>query len=236
MAVKQFTLDNGTAVAIYKRRSSRNLRLSISHDGLVRVSIPVWAPYRAGLEFARSRMDWIITQQPVREALKDGQAVGKAHHLHFLSSPNLTKPISRITGNTIQVQHPSGLSIEHTEVQAKARQASLRALRKQAEELLPQRLKALANKHGFKYQKVTIKKMKSRWGSCDQHANLTLNLYLMQLPWELIDYVLIHELVHTKLLKHGPEFWKAVELIEPKTKQLRLQIRKHRPVLYALDD
>ncbi len=92
MAFKQFALDASTPVTIYKRKASRSLRLSIAADGKVRVSIPTWAPYRAGLEFARSRQGWIEGQRATSQILADGQAIGKAHHLKFMAdAPNLNQ-------------------------------------------------------------------------------------------------------------------------------------------------
>jgi predicted metal-dependent hydrolase len=71
--------------------------------------------------------------------------------------------------------------------------------------------------------------MKSRWGSCDQHRNIVLNLFLIQLPWEQIDYVLLHELTHTEVLRHGPDFWRAMERVLSDVKQLRKAVRSAQP-------
>src|SRR5580698_6131511 len=87
MAFKQFALDEHTTVTIYKRRANRSLRLSIAPTGEVRVTIPIWAPYKSGLDFAKSRRGWIMEQQPARSLLISGQAIGKAHHLRFTADP-----------------------------------------------------------------------------------------------------------------------------------------------------
>src|SRR5262249_22487168 len=128
---------------------------------------------------------------------------------------------------------PLTLTASDVEVQRIAEAASIRALRRQAEQLLPQRLAGLATKHGFRYRSVAVKRLKSRWGSCDQHKNIVLNLFLMQLPWECIDYVLIHELVHTEVLRHGPDFWAAMARELPDVKRLRKQMRQYQPVLHG---
>lgn len=229
MAYKQFMLDEQTPVTIYKRKSSRGLRLSITAKGDIRVSIPIWAPYRSGLEFARSRKDWIESQKPTSKFLVHGQSIGKAHRLVFIENAAASRPKSRILANQVTITH-SGSHLE-TEVQNVAERASIRALRTQAETLLPKRLKTLSELHGFEYKSVKIKLLKSRWGSCDQHQNIVLNLYLMQLPWHCIDYVVLHELVHTKILKHGPEFWKSMEEVLPSLKQVRKEMRKYQTVL-----
>ncbi|MGH7192412.1 MAG: M48 metallopeptidase family protein, partial [Candidatus Saccharimonadales bacterium] len=100
-----------------------------------------------------------------------------------------------------------------------------------AERLLPQRLAAVAEAHGFDYGGVHIKRLKSRWGSCDQDGMIVLNLFLMQLPWEYIDYVLLHELMHTRIMRHGPDFWQAMAELQPDVKALRGRLREYRPAL-----
>lgn len=231
MAYKEFTLDERTSVTVYKRKASRGLRLTISADGKIKVSIPIWAPYRAGIEFAKSRRAWIENQRVESATLQTGQPIGKAHRLIFLQKSTIIKPGSRTTGGEIIVSYPAGFSPSDEAVQKKAKTAAIKALRLQAEKLLPQRLQDLADKHGFDFNSVSIKQLKGRWGSCDQHKNIILNLYLMQLPWELIDYVLLHELTHTEILRHGPDFWTAMERILPNVKLIRKQIRKHQPTV-----
>jgi predicted metal-dependent hydrolase len=56
-------------------------------------------------------------------------------------------------------------------------------------------------------------------------------LYLMQLPWHLIDYVLLHELTHTKVMQHGTPFWQELERHVPHAKRLRGEIREFHPIL-----
>lgn len=231
MAFRQFTLSDGTPVNIYKRRTSRHVRLTVTADDMIKVSIPRWAAYGVGLKFAESRLAWIQSQRRPGRLLINGQPVGKAHHLRFEVKPGVNKPSGRLSGNEVVVYHPPNLSEADPVVQAAAKRAGIRALRDQAEKLLPQRLTGLAQKHGFTYGRLTVKQMKSRWGSCDRDANIVLNLYLMQLPWEHIDYVILHELTHTKLLRHGPDFWQSMERILPNVKQLRKDMRNHRPLL-----
>ena len=233
MPYKQFALDERTKVTIYKRRRSRSLRLTVGADGAIKVSIPLWAPYQAGLKFAESKREWIASQSRPDLVLKDGQPVGRAHRLKFVADRDANKISSRIKQNEIEVRHPAAIAPNDTEVQRIANAAGIRALRKQAETLLPQRLSRLAAKHNFDYRKVTIKQMRSRWGSCDQHKNIVLNLYLMQLPWDCIDYVILHELTHTRVMKHGPEFWQAMAEVLPDAKQLRKRMHGHHPILHS---
>jgi predicted metal-dependent hydrolase len=232
MAVKQFDLPDIGQVFVYKRAGVRNLRLTIRSDGSVRVTIPAWSPYITGVNFARSRAEWIRKHAVVSSAtLADGQPIGKSHHLKFVAIAALTKPATRIRQNEVVVSYPATLTVDNELVQKMATTASLRALKAQASHLLPQRLADLARRHGFDYKSVTIKQLKSRWGSCDQHKNITLNLFLMQLPWHLIDYVLLHELTHTRVMRHGPPFWSAMAAVEPKTQALRREIKSYKTTI-----
>lgn len=232
MAFKQFDLT-GHSVKIYKRRNSRSLRLSVTHSGDIRVSIPAWAPYSAGVTFAQSRLGWIREQLPVEQPfLTHNHAIGKFHRLHFI--PNTAaKPSSRVSQTKITIKYPSHLDVSDAAVQLCAQAACIRALRSQAEQLLPQRLAQLSAQYGYNYKSVSIKQLKSRWGSCDQHKNIVLNLFLIQLPWELIEYVLLHELAHTRVLQHGEPFWAEMQKTRPAAKQLRKAMRSYQPVLLS---
>lgn len=235
MAVKQIEVPEIGAVKLYKRKGARSIRLSVEAGGGVRVTLPAWAPYSAGARFAHSKLDWIREQLLERQPapLAHGQAIGKSHHLQFIPSLSAVRVNARVDGPVIRITHPASSNVGASSVQKAAEAACVRALRAQAERLLPQRLRSLAAAHQFTYHSCSVKRLKSRWGSCDANANITLNLFLMQLPWQLIDYVLLHELTHTRVLHHGPDFWKAFESSLPGAKTYRKEIRKYSPAVTA---
>lgn len=76
-----------------------------------------------------------------------------------------------------------------------------------ANKRLKDRLYFLANEHGLKYNKVFVRNQRTRWGSCSHKNNISLNAKLVLLPKELIDYVILHELVHTRVHNHSKQFW-----------------------------
>jgi predicted metal-dependent hydrolase len=235
MAYKEFLLDD-LSVKIYKRKTARSIRLTIDAGGQVKVSIPIWVPYQTGLQFVKSKQEWIKHNSSKADILVNGQKVGKAHHLTFIQEVGIKVPRSRVSSIRIMVFLPPMMDESSEEAQLAATKACIRALKKEAERLLPQRLDTLALKHGFTYQSLTIKQMRSRWGSCDQHKNIVLNLFLMQLPWEHIDYVLIHELTHTKILMHGPVFWNEMERFLPNLQNIRKQMKSYQPILNGLKE
>lgn len=235
MAVKLFEIEGIGTVHVYKRRGARSLRLSITADGKIRITVPYGASYATAVDFAKSRSEWIAECIPEETSLLGhGQRVGKAHRLAFYRA-DVPEPSSRLSGSEIRISRPRHMLASHPDVQAVARKAAIRALRLQTSKLLPVRLKSVADMYGFTFTSVRVKQLKGRWGSCDAQQRIVLNLFLMQLPWDLIDYVLLHELVHTKHLNHGQGFWEEFLRHEPKAKLLRSAIKTHRPVLTAID-
>lgn len=232
MATKAVLVPDIGTIKLYKRRGARSIRLSVAADGEVRVNLPYWVPYAAGVQFARSRQAWIAEQlAKLPKSLKHGQPIGKSHRIYFEASEKASKPSSRVTVSAIRVTHPFVESSAEPHIQAVAVRAATRALRLQAEAALPERLRAMAKAQGFTFRSIQVKQLRGRWGSCDQDKNIVLNLFLMQLPWELIDYVLLHELTHTRILRHGPDFWREMARHEPNVQALRKAIHEYRPAV-----
>ncbi len=88
------------------------------------------------------------------------------------------------------------------------------------------RVEHLANKFGFTYSKVTLRTMRTRWGSCTAQNNISLNNGLIALPNELSDYIILHELVHTKVKNHSKEFWDELGRIIHNPKLLGKKLRQ----------
>ena len=80
-----------------------------------------------------------------------------------------------------------------------------------ARSILIERLQELAEMHDFRFNKVSIRNQKTKWGSCSARNNISLNMNLARLPEELRDYVILHELVHTRIKNHNREFWALLD-------------------------
>ena len=221
-------------VLLSKRRGARHLRLSVTPKGQVRVSLPTWAPYRAGITFAASRADWILEQlaQHNQQPITDRAKIGKLHKVVFIPIHG-TSPIKIRAGNTL-IEVRTTEPFDSPEVQKKLVAACEKALKSEATHLLPDRLHSLSIVNGYNYKDIRIRKLVSRWGSCSKDGTITLSYYLMQLPWNLIDYVLLHELTHTEHLHHGADFWDALTKILPEAKILKKQIRDYKPQVRPL--
>ena len=89
------------------------------------------------------------------------------------------------------------------------------------------RLDALAVLNGFTYNRLCIRNQKTRWGSCSATNNINLNAKLVLLPDQLIDYVLLHELLHTRIKNHGQEFWEELDGLTGDAKGLARTLRSY---------
>ncbi|MDR3340914.1 MAG: M48 family metallopeptidase [Candidatus Symbiothrix sp.] len=102
-------------------------------------------------------------------------------------------------------------------------------LRKQAQAYLPSKLAELAKLHRFEYQSVKIRKSRTRWGSCSSRGTISLSLYLLLLPYYLIEYVLLHELCHTVRMNHSPAFWELLDsYTQGKAKMFQKELKNYK--------
>jgi len=106
-------------------------------------------------------------------------------------------------------------------------QESAHVSRSQAKKKLIKRLNELAGQHGFIYNKVFIRDQRTRWGSCSSRNNISLNLKLVLLPEELMDYVILHELVHTRLKNHSHDFWSELNTLVGDAKRLSSRLKEY---------
>lgn len=233
MATKQIDIPEIGIVTLYKRRGNRSLRLSVDGLGGIRVSLPMWVPYKVGEQFVRSKAEWVKEKSKahVRTQLQNRDKIGKTHTIYFERRPDNSGVTSRVDDSAIRIAFGRQYISSDQKVQDVAAKACIKALRKQAETLMPPRVQAIASRAGFSYRSVGVKQLKGRWGSCDTNRDILFNLYLMQLPWPLIDYVIMHELVHTQVMRHGPPFWHKMAEHLPQTQMLRAKMKEYKPIL-----
>ncbi|OGO30796.1 MAG: hypothetical protein A2Z29_03870 [Chloroflexi bacterium RBG_16_56_11] len=99
--------------------------------------------------------------------------------------------------------------------------------RVRAEKTLTARLLRLARRYGFACHRVSVRNQKTRWGSCSHNNAVSLNVKLVILPGELQDYVLLHELVHTRIHNHSPAFWRELDKYVGDARALATRLREY---------
>lgn len=103
----------------------------------------------------------------------------------------------------------------------------------QAKKMLTNRLIYLAACHGFQYNRVFIRNQRTRWGSCSCKNNINLNINLARLPHSLLDYVILHELVHTRIKNHSAAFWMELGKYLDDPKKVDKELDQYWPLLFA---
>ena len=113
------------------------------------------------------------------------------------------------------------------EHEARALSKSKPIIQATAQKHLIDRLNFLSQKYGFNYNRVFIKNQKTRWGSCSAKNNINLNINLVRLPDELIDYTILHELVHTRVKNHSRRFWAQMDRLLGDAKKLDRKLSEY---------
>lgn len=236
MSQKIINIPGVGEVKLQKRKGAKSIRLAVAPGGQARIIMPSWTPYKVAESFIYTKLEWIRAQQKLAPNHKFivGERIGKNHRLVF-NFDNHQKVASRVTTTQIITKIPIGLESDNLIVQKSIRLAAVRALKQEAEILLPQRLNKLADQHGFIFTTLSIKNLKRRWGSCNHRKEITLNCFLMQLPWDLIDYVILHELVHTRIMAHGSNFWIELAKYVKELPTKRKIMKTHQPELSPQD-
>ncbi len=232
MIKKIYVEEIQSEVLLARRKGIRNLKISIGGSNKIRLSVPYLLPEKMAIKFLLTKKDWITKHIKTSELLKSGDHIGKSHTIETLHS-NIEKPKSRIIKNIIQITLPNSVDINSNTAQDFIIKICEKALKKEADNLLPQRLEYLSNKFDIPYKSIKCKKMKSRWGSCDNSKNIVLNIYLMQLDWSLIDYVIHHELTHTIHHNHQAVFWDSLGSRLPEFKTLRKELKTNQTAIFT---
>ena len=221
MALKSYSVAGIGPFRVQKRKGTRNMRIRISQDGNVTISIPYWLPFSSGVDFAKSHIQWIEKHRKPKKLLTEMSRVGMYHQIQFIEGKTLRVTLD---SDLVIVSVPSNLSILDDNVQLAAIRGAKKALIDESA-YLSEKLQEIANKYGFSFKSVSHKFMKSKWGSCSSHKIITLNYRLLDLPERLQEYVMVHELAHTIHMNHSSKFWDIVTEKIPDFKQRRADLK-----------
>jgi predicted metal-dependent hydrolase len=135
----------------------------------------------------------------------------------------------RLSKGKINIAYPIELSSDSKDVKEAIIVGINRALEKEAKEYLPNRVAKLARKYRFEYNSIDVENEIDRWGINYGDNNIKLSIQLMRLPDHLIDYVILHELVHSVEKNHNKEgFWKLLCSVCSDARKYQRQLRKYR--------
>ena len=196
---------------VYFTRNSRarNLSIRINQQGEVKVTVPRFVSQKRAELFFRSKHQWVLKKlndTGLEDCKKRMPAEGECIRIR-----DRDFPVRLVNGDE---------DIES---------AIWRILKEEALGYLPQRVSELVDKHGFTISGLKLRKMKTRWGSCTAKNSINLNTWLLMLPPHLSDYVILHELVHTRVPDHSHRFWDELDRVTGgQSRSYRRELRSYR--------
>lgn len=183
----------------YQKKRIKNLRLRLDEGGRFCLSLPLFCPVSVGVEFVAKNEKWL---QKTWAKFEGKKSVLKNDELLFL-------------GRKYKIIYDETYSksfFEKNSIKSPSRQDLEAFLRKNARIIFLHFLKKWTRKTGLSYTHLSIKTMKTRWGSCNSKKGyINLNLRLLQKSLRAIEYVILHEITHLKYAHHGREFYEFLE-------------------------
>jgi hypothetical protein len=203
---------DGVRPLIRVSNRARRLSIRVHADARVEVVVPPRARPREVEQFIAAHRQWIESRRALALRNRPAPQVfppsaielpisGEAWRLHLAGGSGRTRVVE-----TAGILRASGAS------SGAGLRTALRAwLLRAARSRLAQRVAALAAATGVHYSRVSIRRQRSRWGSCSARGTISLNCCLLFQRPEVVDYLIVHELMHVKHMNHSARFWQAVE-------------------------
>lgn len=224
-------LHDGQTLQINVRTSKRARRLRLV-SGIHGVHAVVPVNYNADelSSFVEKKRDWLLKTSQYYGRLKERCGGCEPGTVYFLGSKYRFNVVKDRLQSTIVSGAMKIITFHVTDRRTYRRQMQ-DWYREQTVKIIAERLPTLASKHNLQYNRVSIKNQKSRWGSCSKKGNLNFNLLLAAAPLEVIDYVIIHELMHLVELDHSPRFWQLVSSADPEYRKHKEWLANYAPVI-----
>jgi len=239
MIEKIINLDGVGDILFRHSSRARHLSISVRPFAGARVTIPIGMSYNSAIRLSTEKKLWIkqhldkMKEYEKQQTMFDeNSGYCTKHHKLDLRKADRKNITVRISKEKIKVAYPKELNSNSKEVQVAIRKGIERALKLEAKQYLPAKIKRLAEEFAFDYNNLTLKNIKSRWGSCSRKNNINLSIHLMRLPDHLIDYVILHELVHTVHHNHSKRFWAMLDKITGGAKILDKELKKYHIAIY----
>jgi predicted metal-dependent hydrolase len=198
------------------RSRRRTISLIVERDGSITVRAPLRTPETHIQTFVESKAKWVTRKRAQQRARVvhakqyiDGERflyLGKTYPLKIIKSQ---RPLLTLNG----VFRLSRTALP------KAEATFTRWYKAQARQVIEERVARYAALHGYKYGHIRISSARRRWGSCSARGDLSFTFRLVMAQLEVVDYVVVHELVHLKTKNHSKAFWAGVAQIMPDYKQ-----------------
>lgn len=227
-------------VTLNKSKRAKNIRISIKPYKGVILTYPYYSNKRKAIHFLHEKKLWVIKNLDKAKKLERIQTVFTKEssfqtYEHKLKIETWDKERFSVKreNNTLLIKLSKNLNITSDIIQQRIRKEIEKTWKIEAEKYFPSAFNKLAKSYDFEYYDLTIKNVKSKWGSCSYSNNIVLSLHLMRLPKHLIKYVMLHELCHTKEKNHQAPFWELMNKVtNNQAKSLDRELKEYSTKFY----
>ncbi len=187
-------------------RKAKYAKLKIKPYGGLEVVIPLRFPIKAVPGLLEQNAEWILQQLEKQERVQPAVLPDEIH----LAINGYRTEVVYGTRHQQEDSLSNRLLIGYTDYQLAVKQLR-KWIRQQAWEILPPLLERVSRETGLEYRKISIRSQKTRWGSCSSRGTISLNDQLLFVSRDSVEYLVIHELCHTRHMNHTRQFWQLVE-------------------------
>lgn len=226
MPSNTYTLDipNIGEIKVTKKSGQRSLRIRLTPKGEVLVSVPKLTPKSVVERFIYSKRSWIIENKPHYnlvfyhgQQFKSGLTLG----IYDFHPRNRSKLLASRVNVYLNGQYDRNNDKQRDYIE----KCILKAMKTKSENVLLPKLAQYAEETGHNFNQAYVKNLQSRWGSCDSHSNIILNIFMLQLPEYLQKYVILHELTHTVHMNHSEDFWRHLAKLLPNPRKYSKELK-----------
>ncbi len=205
---------------------ARRLTVRVFPGGGVEIVVPQGTGPRAVENFVRRYRSWIDRKVAQYRPIEAATGNGLPEEVRFRCSGD------RWRVEYVEAEGAPRLSVEGDRLLLIGEQSRVVLLRhalqrftmRAAHSMLVPLLARLAAECGLRYAHAQIRRQRTRWGSCSRHGTISLNACLVFQPADVVRYLLIHELAHTRHMNHSRRFWALVERLEPRWRELDAEL------------
>lgn len=208
--------------SVSKRRNAKRITLSVSKNGTPNVTLPPYVPIIAAKNFIAKNRQWVTEHAPERIAVKPKAAYELYDGTTVEILPAASRNSSRTAAGSIEILLTDEHQLDYFN------KVITRQLASDSRNAILPRVHKFQTLLKVKPSAVRFRSTTSRWGSCNSRKVLTFSVYIAQLPNELIDYIVIHELAHIIQMNHSKDFWSLVAAFDPQYRQHRHELKDYK--------
>ena len=192
------------------RKEVKHARMRVSEDGKIRVIVPYSFTDGDVYSLIEKKKKWVEKNE---RFFKGMSRIDLHRHQLLMYGNRYNYFYDESCGNKVVIDH------QHRTIRSKkdllSKKVQEQWYKEIAKSFLQHRIEELSKKLKFTYNKLYIRNQRKKWGNCSKEKNISLNWKLIKAPLFVIDYLIVHELVHTEIMNHSYKFWTVLKSYFP---------------------